>query len=269
MVARLGRWWLDNPGAAFLIGLGVVFTAMVTHQMLFAWVGGGFVLASLVQGLRVLWNTARVKAVLLGVGLPALLSILSLSSHQGEWGLLVFWAPAAAAAVVEALVRGLRRRRGLPEVELSPPPTPEAGRASLMRSLLTGVILAALCGGHFFYVLNEPVWHAQAFKERVLPGMTVGEVFSAADTGRRLVFVHATKGAPKTDIGPESASVGTEYADSAATARALLDRRAADLKIESLSFMYLTAIPVRSSIVVRFSPEGRVTSVEGPYNRAD
>ena len=51
--------------------------------------------------------------------------------------------------------------------------------------------------------------------------------------------------------------------------RALLDKHAAELRVESLSVMFLAAIPVRSSIVVKFSPDGKATAIEGPYNRAD
>ena len=137
------------------------------------------------------------------------------------------------------------------------------------RGCLVTVALVAMAGGCFVYVFNAPVRHAQAFKARVRPGMTLGEVFVAADTGRHLVFVRAGKDAPEIYIGGSSARVGAEHADTLEAARALLDRRTAELRIESLSFMYLASIPVRSSIVVKFSPDGRVTTVEGPYNRAD
>jgi hypothetical protein len=269
MWRRAGRWWLENPGATFVVGLGVLVAGVAIGEPPLTAAAGVSLVASLVQGMRWLWNSGlRVRALLLGVLLPAMLTTLALSGAPPDLGMALFWAPTAAAVATEALVRHVRRRRGLPAV--SPQDAaPRMRRASVRGCLLTGLVLLAATGGCFVLALNASVRHATAFKGRLHAGMTVAEVYAAADTGRHLVFVYSTPGAPEVSIGESSASVGGERAEGREAARALLERHAADLKLESVSFMYLSLVPVRSSVRVRFSPAGRVTAIEGPFTHAD
>ena len=48
----------------------------------------------------------------------------------------------------------------------------------------------------------------------------------------------------------------------------LFDHRGPELRLKAMSFMFLSTVPVRSSILVRFGPDGTVTAIEGPFNWA-
>ncbi len=100
--------------------------------------------------------------------------------------------------------------------------------------------------------------------------MTLSDVVVASfDTGRHLVFVRAAQGAPELYVYGSFVRTAGEAAEGETAVRALLQRRAAELSVNSLSFMFLTSIPVTSSILVRFGPDGRAVAVEGPFDHAD
>ena len=138
------------------------------------------------------------------------------------------------------------------------------------RGCLVGVVLLALFGAYFVMTFRAPRSAASAFKQRLRVGMTLSDVVVASfDTGRHLVFVRAADGAPELNVYESTVRAGAEKAEGETAVRAVLERKAAELHVSSLSVMFLTSIPVRSSIVVRFGEDGRVTAVEGPYDRAD
>lgn len=239
-----------------------------------AFVGLSF--ASAVQGLRVLWRRSRVLAILVGLGIPSIpLFGLWMSVGDGfdPWQLLL-WLPAGLALAVELRVRAVRRSQGLPEVEPVEAPgrrPPDAARTpSRASGCLVGLGLLALFAGYFAITLQAPRAAAAAFKERLHVGMTLSDVMvESLGTPRHLVFVRSAAGAPEWTAFGSTVRMGRDIAEGAAAVRALLERRAAELRVKSITFMFLASIPVHSSIVVRFGPDGRVEGIEGPFDRAE
>ncbi len=138
------------------------------------------------------------------------------------------------------------------------------------RGCLVGVVLLALFGAYFVMTFRAPRSAANAFKQRLRVGMTLSDVVVASfDTGPHVVFVQAADGAPALNVYESTVRAGAEKAEGETAVRAVLERTASALQVSSLSFMFLTSIPVHSSIVVRFGEDGRVAAVEGPYDRAD
>jgi hypothetical protein len=135
---------------------------------------------------------------------------------------------------------------------------------------VTVLVLAGIAFGVTIWSLRQPYRNALAFQAAVRPGMTLGEVaVLASDHGRYLVFVQKPPDTPEVFISREAATVGGERAEGHEAMRRLLDREAPALRAESVTFMFLAAAPVRSSIVVKLDPQGRVVSTSGPYSRAD
>lgn len=140
----------------------------------------------------------------------------------------------------------------------------------MRRGCLAGLVLLALFAVYFVMVLQAPRAAATAFKQRLRVGMTVSEVMvESLGTPRHLTFMRSAAEAPEWTAYGSTVTVGGERAEGAAAVRSLLERRAAELKVESLSFMFLTSVPVRSSIVVHFGSDGRVVKIDGPFDWAD
>src|SRR5512140_2723272 len=100
--------------------------------------------------------------------------------------------------------------------------------------------------------MGAPARSARAFRVSVRPGMSLGEVVVAATgRGRPSVFVRRDADAqePTVSISSGSATVGQERAEGADAMRRLLDRRAAELRIQSIAFGYQGSGPVRSTVV--------------------
>ncbi|MCM2256454.1 MAG: hypothetical protein NDJ94_12375 [Vicinamibacteria bacterium] len=121
------------------------------------------------------------------------------------------------------------------------------------------------------YALGEPGRNARAFHTGVRPGMSLGEVVAAAaPRGRWYVSVHAAADASPVSIqGTTSATVGTERAQGEAEVRALLDRHAPALGLQSASFMFRGMAPNRSIVIVRFGADARVERIDAPAHSAD
>lgn len=151
-----------------------------------------------------------------------------------------------------------------------PATPPERPKRRATGCLIGGLALVALSGSCFFWTLLQPRRSANALKELLHPGMSLSEVVLATfDTPSHLVFVKAEKGAPELHVVGSVVTLEGERAVGAEAARNLLERQARALRVSSLNVMFLASVPVTSSIVVRFGPDGRVTTVEGPYDRAD
>jgi len=160
---------------------------------------------------------------------------------------------------------------GTPEVsagtapEAPPPRTP---RRSLRRGCLWTIALGVLALGGSFWSIGVPGRNAKAFRARLRPGMTLGEVVAAATGhGRYMVFVRQAEGAPAVVISSSSASVGQERAAGADAMRALLERRAGELRVDSVHFVFTGSAPARTSVVVKIGPDGRVESIGDPKTR--
>jgi hypothetical protein len=98
--------------------------------------------------------------------------------------------------------------------------------------------------------------------------MSLGEVVAAATRhGRYMVFVRQAEGSPVVVISSSGASVGHERAEGADGMRGLLERRAGELRVDSVSFTFLGSAPARSTVVVKLGPDGRVESIGGPNTR--
>lgn len=131
-------------------------------------------------------------------------------------------------------------------------------------------MLLALVGGWFVITLQTPRVASSAFKQRLRVGMTLGDVVVASfDAGPHLVFVRAVDGAPELLVYGSTVRAGSERAEGATAVRELLERKAAELRVNSLRVMFRFSLPVYSSIVVRFGPDGRVAAIEGPFSRGD
>lgn len=138
------------------------------------------------------------------------------------------------------------------------------------RGCLSVIVLGALGMGGAFWSIGAPARNAAAFHARLRPGMSLGEVAAAATRhGRYMVSVRQAEGAPAVVIRSSSARVGQESAEGADAMRALLDRRAGELRVDSVYFTFLTSVPARSTVVVKLGPDGRVESIGGPNNRAN
>jgi hypothetical protein len=221
---------------------------------------------TLLQFLRVSWRRSQLVTVLISVVLPAYVLWLIPSSSRHASHYLMFL-PAILSTFIELLSRRVGGFLKTDDLPASPPP-PTAGQGCRNLAILLGLFFA-FCTVFFVWALNAPAREANAFKERVQPGMKLSEVVVMSfDTGRHLVLVNAEDGAPVLRVGGTSVSVADESAVTVDDVRALLDRRAPELRVKSLLFMFQSAIPARSSIVVHFGPDGKVISVEGPFNRA-
>ncbi len=280
----LFRRWLGNPAPSFLFFLflaGLCAVVDLTEPVStgesepFLYVCAALAFASAVQLLRVLWRRSRVLAILLGAGIPAFFTLagrnpFALWGADRALGIILVWFPAALAVAVELTVRGVRRARGLPGIEASAAPRESHKAPGRKRGCLVGVVLLALFGGTFVMMLEAPRIASSVFKQRVRVGMTLGDVVVASfDTGRHLVFVKAVDGAPELQVYESTVRADGEAAEGETAVRALLERKAAELRVNSLSVMFVSSIPVSSSIVVRFGPDGRVTVIEGPFDRGD
>ncbi len=278
MGMRWLRWCLANAGTVFALAiLPAAFAVGWAHDekslsaVLVAVLANLLVLASAVQGLRNLWWRSRARAALLGL-LPLLLVLVLLSGGaRADPSVLVLLVPVLLAVATEALVR--RFGWALPEVsagpaaESSPPRTP---RQSLLRGCLWAIVLGVLAIGGSFWSIGAPARNAAAFRTRLHPGMSLGEVVAAATRhGRYTVNVSQAEGSPAVVISSSSASVGQERAEGADAMRALLERRAGELRVDSVYFTFVTSVPALSTVVVKLGPDGRVESIGGPDNRAN
>lgn len=143
-------------------------------------------------------------------------------------------------------------------------------KSSRGRGCVVGLVLLGLVVVYFVMTLQAPRAAATAFKQRLRVGMTVSDVMvESLGTPRHLTFMRSAEGAPEWTAYGSTVTVGGERAEGAAAVRSLLERRAAELKVESLSFMFLTSVPVHSSILVRFGSDGRVVKIDGPFDRAE
>lgn len=268
-------WWADNAGAVWVITLALVPLALGLGYPSLAWAIGLVSLLSLMQGLNNLFRRAPTLGMLVGFGIPALATGLALAQGRFDWSLLTFWIPGFVGLILEPLAHrqaaaqgillpGMARAKAAPPVPMG---TPMSGFA---RGCLWLIGLGTVAFVAFVVALNAPVRHANAFKAALRPGMSPGAVAAEATRhGRHLVFVRIEPAEPSVAIGSASARVGSERAEGPDAMRTLLDRHAGRFANGSASFMFLTVIPVRSSIVVNFGPDGRVSRVDGPYNRAD
>lgn len=254
--------------APFVLGLAMLagFTATMSERLASIPAAAAFVM--LLQMLRILWRRSRVLTLTLAVGLPAFVILMMPAYARSAWYLLMF-VPAILATLMEV---ASRRAGGF--LKSAPVPAPEPirpapkGRGCRNLAILAG-LFCAFSAVFFVWSLNVPGMEARAFKERVRPGMRLSEVVIASfSTGRHIVRIDAEVGAPVLRVGMSAAFVGDERADTESAIRALLDRRAPELRLKALSFMFLSSVPVRSSILVRFGPDGTVTAVEGPFNWA-
>jgi hypothetical protein len=155
---------------------------------------------------------------------------------------------------------------------VAPPPSPRRSLAvRVARGCLVLALLAGSCVGAAVWQFRSPARHAEALKTRLHPGMTLAEVAGeVVGSGRFLTWVTVLPDTPAVWLNEDSAGVGDEPRVMGRSAAVeLFRRRSGDLRVQRLRVMYLTSVPIRSSIVVEFGPDGRVTSVAGPYNRAD
>jgi hypothetical protein len=130
------------------------------------------------------------------------------------------------------------------------------------------IVLGVLCIGGGFWSMGTPVRNAKAFHARLRPGMSLGEVVAAATGhGRYMVHVRQAAGSPAVVISSSSASVGQERAEGADAMRALLERRAGELRVDSVYFTFVGSAPARSTVVVKLGSDGRVESIGGPDTR--
>ena len=208
----------------------------------FSYACAGLAFACATQGLRVVWRYSRVLAALVGLGFPAYRTLVALSEGF-EPLLLLFWLPAILAFAIEHRVRAVRRSHGLPEIEPPRPPPPQGeGKSPRGRGCLVALVLLGLFVVYFIATLQAPRAAAIAFKQDLHVGMSVSDVMlSSLATPRHLVFVRSAAGAPEWMAYDSTVTVGRETARGAPAVRALLERRAAELKVESMSFMFLTS----------------------------
>jgi hypothetical protein len=277
MVMRWFCWWLAHAGTVFALAavpaaiagtwarneksLAAVLVAVLVNLLL---------AASAVQGLRNLWRRSRVAAALLGLVVPLFL-VLALfnAGAKADPSALVLFVPALLAVATEAL--GRRFGWALPEVSAGTapePPAPRTPRRSLLRGCLWMIVLGVMGIGGSFWIIGTPVRNAKAFHARLRPGMSLGEVVAAATRhGRYMVFVRQAEGSPAVVISSSSASVGQERAEGADAMRALLERRAGELRVDSVYFTFTGSAPARSTVVVKLGPDGRVESIGDPKTR--
>ena len=157
---------------------------------------------------------------------------------------------------------------GAPEVSAGPAPEAPLPRRSLRRGCLWTIVLVVLAIGGSFWSIGVPGRNAKAFRARLRPGMTLGEVVAAAtEHGRYMVIVRQGEGAPAVVISSSSASVGQERAAGADAMRSLLERRAGELRVDSVYFIFTGSAPARTSVVVKLGPGGRVESIGDPKTR--
>jgi hypothetical protein len=277
MVMPWFRWWLANAGTVFALAavpaaiavtwahdeksLSAVLVAVVLNLLL---------AASVVQGLRNLWRRSRVGAALLGLVVPLFLVVVLFNvGAKADPSALVLFVPALLALAMEVLVR--RFGWALPEVSVGTapePPPPRTPRRSLLRGCLWTIVLGVLGIGGSLWSIGAPVRNAKAFHARLRPGMSLGEVVAAATRhGRYMVFVRQAEGSPAVVISSSRASVGQEGAEGADAMRALLERRAGELRVDSVYFTFLGSAPARSTVVVKLGRDGRVESIGGPNTR--
>lgn len=276
MVRRWFCWWLANAGTVFALAVvpaAIAATSAGNEKSLSAVLVAVLVnlllAASAVQGLRNLWRRSPVPAALLGLVVPLFLVLVVLfnADAKADPTALVLFVPALLALATEVSVR--RFGWALPEVSaVTEPPPPRKPRQSLLRGCLWMIVLGVLGIGGGFWSIGVPVRNATAFHAGLRPGMSLGEVVAAATRhGRYMVNVRQAEGSPAVVISSSSASVGQERAEGADAMRALLERRAGPLRVDSVSFTFLGSAPARSTVVVKFGPDGRVESIEGPHTR--
>lgn len=266
---RLFGWWLSHPGRCLLIPLMVGAVFQETSRT-FSYACFGLAFASATQGLRVLWRYSRVLGVLAGIGFPTYRTLIALPAGVDPL-LFLFWLPPVLALAIEHRVRTVRRSQGLPEVEPRKAPRFDPKKKSPWGGVYSaGLVLLGLFAVYFVMTLQAPRAAALAFKQSLHVGMSVSEVTVASlATPRHLVFVRSAAGAPEWMAYGSTVNLGGERAEGAVAVRALLERRAAELKVESMSFMFLTTIPVHSSILVHYGSDGRVDRIQGPVDRAE
>jgi hypothetical protein len=255
-------WCVRNLASAWLLALGVLFAGAVLQSEWVLTVATGLLLLVTAEGLRRWWHRSPVLAGLIGVGAPAAIFVLPLTNGAPlAWELGTLWLPALIAAVIEVTAR--RNGWAVPAASNDLARRP----LSLAGCLVTVVVLGVLGMGGCLMGMRVPVLRAEAFKNRVRPGMTAGEVAAASlHTGNHLVFVSATATADPLWLDDDGARYQGQRVTGADAVKALVNGHATGIKLERLSFLYLSWIPVRSSIVVTFGPDARVTRVEGPFN---
>jgi hypothetical protein len=152
---------------------------------------------------------------------------------------------------------------------------PEAGRRTGRQSCQScGLFLAGLAVlflVYFVYSMRAPMWNAGRLKARLHVGMSAGEVVGASlRTGRHLVFVSPPIEGGTWYFDDRGVTVGNEHTTEPGAARALVDKQmAGGLQGHTLSFLYLSAVPVRASVRVTFDGTGHVSAIEGPAGHAD
>lgn len=266
------RKCVANP-APVMVVLFILAGAFAVISEPVAWVVVAAALVTLGQWLRHLWSRSRVATILLSIGLPVF-AIFQTPSYERDFSLLLFFLPGALGLLIEGLVRSTGSTLFEPEPALPEPPDAQKAKPARMHGCLRGLgclaVFGAFIGVYFVWTLNAPAIAANAFKEEIQAGMKLSDVvIQSFGAGRHLVMVNAAEGATRLYVGSSAVTVGEETGDTESAVRALLERRATELRVDSLTFMFLTTIPVRSSIVVRFGPDGRVVAVEGPFHRAD
>ena len=269
---NLLRRWVVNP-APFLVVLVVaaVFAANLWEPL--GWVLGAAALVTFSQWIRLLWRRSKVATLIVGAALP-LFAIWQTPSYERELSLLAYFVPGLLAIIMGFVPRAfgssLLGPPASPEASSEPLKTPPPKLHGCVRGMGCLAIFGAVTLVYFVWTLNAPTMAANAFKEKVQIGMTLSDVVvTSFGTGRHLVFVNAAEGAPRLYVGESGVTVGAETGQTESAVRAILNSKGAELRVKSLSFMFLTSIPVRSSIVVRFGPDGKVVAFEGPYGRAD
>ena len=271
------RWWLANAGTVFAlaavpaaIAVSWALDEKSLSAVLVAVLVGLLLAASAVQGLRNLWRRSRVAAVLLGLVVPLLLVLVVFNAGaKTDPSALVLLVPTLLAVATEVCVR--RFGWALPEVSAGTapePPPPRTPRRSRLRGCLWMILFGVLGIGGSFWSIGAPVRNAKAFHAHLRPGMSLGEVVAAATRhGRYMVFVRQAEGSPAVVISSSSASVGQERAEGAEAMRALLERRAGELRVDSVYFTFVGSAPARSTVVVKLGPDGRVESIGDPVTR--
>lgn len=265
----LNRWLVQaaRHPAPVLVGLVILVRITAAFSKTLTFVAAAAAFVALLQMLRVWWRRSRILTFLLAIGLPAL-SVVMTPRENVHPGLFLMFVPAVLAALLDRLshrMGGLLKAAGVPDLK----PEPKTSRPGCRNLAILGGLFCLTCVAFFVWSINVPGREAAAFKQRIRPGMRLSEVVVASfSTGRHMVSVNAEEGAPLLRIGGSAAFIGEEAARTEAEVRALLDRRAPELRLQSISFMFLSAVPVRSTIRVRFGPDGLVSAVDGPFNWA-
>ena len=122
------------------------------------------------------------------------------------------------------------------------------------RGCLSCLLLLSVVTAFVVWTVARPHVDAARFRSRVQPGMTLGTLAALERPGGPMIFVNQPAEAPRLGLGKGFAVVGDER-----VAPSALDARAAELRVDTISFVW-TAVPVRPNVVVTFDQGGRVVS---------